>query len=92
MTLELLLSILSLATTVGGGIGVVLVTRSRVDRVETDISDLKAEKASKESVEALRQLLASGKAEIIEAMRREIELLRREIEASVALGEHRRRD
>lgn len=92
MSAELLLSLLSLATTVGGGIGVVLVTRSRVDRVEADITDLRAEKASKESVEALRQIFATGKAEIIEAMRREIEILRREIEATVAFTEHRRRD
>lgn len=57
MTWEQALSIVSFVAVVGGGVGVVLVTRARVDRIERDVEKLDITKASKESVDGLHGLL-----------------------------------
>jgi hypothetical protein len=53
-----IMSIMSLVATIGGGLGFVLVTRTRVERVEADIRDLRTEKASKEALDGLRSSIA----------------------------------
>lgn len=58
------LSIVSLIAAIGGGAGIVLVTRARVERLEQDIRDLKSDKASKEAVDTLGRWIADMKADL----------------------------
>jgi len=70
------LSIVSLIAAIGGGAGIVLVTRSRVERVEQDIRDLKNDKASKEAVDTMGRWIADMKADLGRRLDHIEELLR----------------
>lgn len=58
MTVDSVLPWLSLVSSIAIAAGIVLVTRSRVERIEQDVRDLRTDKASKEAVDAQRVAFA----------------------------------
>lgn len=58
MNIDQVMPWIGLASSIAIGAGIVLVTKSRVDRIEQDVRDLHDEKASKEAVDSLRSVIA----------------------------------